>query len=160
MPRFDLDRIAVESGLSKDSFVSLGYVPGPTVPALLRRCRVLVQPGRANDYNRLRLPAKVHTYLESGVPTITFAVGFGEFLTDGVDALKLYGYDAEELAMAIRRVIESPDLASRLGEGGRRRALEIFDPVANVAALLNCYEDARSSALARGTSPGSARPAS
>lgn len=149
LPRFDLASIAADAGLASGGFVGLGYVPSHAVPAVLTQCEVLLQPGRPNRFNRLRLPSKVHAYLEAGVPTVMFSVGLGELLTNEVDALLLDGFDAEELAAAILQLLENPQRAREIGARGRERALELFDPEVNAERLLACYREARDAKAAR-----------
>lgn len=138
--RFDLPELARDAGLVPGSAHFLGYRPFARIPALLEAASVLVQPGRPNEFNRLRLPSKLQAYLASGTPTITFATGFGELLEDGREVLKLQGYKASELAAQIARVLDEPELARTLAAGGPAAARRLFDPERNVDALLECYE--------------------
>jgi glycosyltransferase involved in cell wall biosynthesis len=82
----------------------------------------------------------MQTYLASGTPTVTFGVGFGELLEDGVEVLKTRGSEPAELADKLMALIDDPELAERIGRGGRAAAQRLFDPVANTDALLAHYE--------------------
>lgn len=53
--------------------------------------------------------------------------GAAELLTDGVDAHCVTPNSAEELARAVRRLVEDPELRSRLGTAARRTAEATFD---------------------------------
>ena len=143
-PRLDPGRLAAQEGLRTDDVHLLGQLPLTEMPALLRRADVLVQPGAPSEFNRLRLPSKLQSYLASGTPTVTFAVGFGELLVDGEEALLTRTADPEELSDQLMRVLTDPDLATRLGEGGRRAARRLFDPVKNATTLIALYESALS----------------
>jgi glycosyltransferase involved in cell wall biosynthesis len=139
MPRFDVDAKVAEAGLTSADARFLGYLPFPDIPPLLREADVLLQPGAPSQFNRLRLPSKVQAYLASGVPTVTFAVGFAELLEDRVEVLKLQHYDATELADSVVAVLEDRGLRRRLSEGGRHAARRLFDPVTNGAALVSHF---------------------
>lgn len=139
LARYDLPRLAQQAGVEPGGAVFLGYLPLAQVPHLLARVAVALQPGRPNDFNRLRLPSKVESYLAAATPTVTYAVGFAELLADGEEVLKLQGYDAEELAGAIGRILDDPALAGRLAAGGRAAHDRLFDPRRNLDALVAHY---------------------
>ena len=138
-PRVRLERVARRCGLDRDGFVSLGYLPYREALELLQHGSVLLQPGPPTDFNRLRLPSKMQAYLESGVPTITFAVGFAELLTDREEVLKTYTADPPELGDRIVEVLSDGALRERLAAGGRAAARRLFDPQRNADALLEHY---------------------
>src|SRR5436190_298008 len=85
-PRYGLDQLRSMAGTGADRVHFLGFLEEPAdLQALLAEASVLVQPGAPTDFNRLRLPAKVHDYLLAGRPTVTFGGGFGELLHDRED---------------------------------------------------------------------------
>jgi glycosyltransferase involved in cell wall biosynthesis len=149
LPRFDVAAIARNAGVATGTAAFLGYLPFAQVPPLLERLDILVQPGRPSDYNRLRLPSKMQAYLLSGTPTVTFAVGFAEMLTDGEEVLKLNGFDAAELAARLEAVIADPALAARLAEGARAAGERLFDRELNGEALVAHYRTALAESAAR-----------
>ncbi|HSQ57041.1 MAG TPA: glycosyltransferase, partial [Gemmata sp.] len=55
------------------------------------------------------------------------AGGAAELFTDGADALGFAPGNVDQLASAIRRLAESPDLRVRLGDAARHTAVERFD---------------------------------
>jgi glycosyltransferase involved in cell wall biosynthesis len=136
---FDPQVLAAQAGIKPGTAHFLGYRPFREVAAVLERSDILIQPGPPSEFNRLRLPSKMQTYLESGKPTITFAVGFGELLEDGIDVLKTHSDDPHELADRIVALIEDPELARRVGRGGRAAAARLFDPATNTDALEQHY---------------------
>jgi glycosyltransferase involved in cell wall biosynthesis len=139
LPRFDLSAIAAGEGLEASRLRSLGYVPLASVRELLRAASVLVQPGRPDRFNRLRLPSKVQAYLESGTPTVMFSVGLGELLRDDEEVVKLHGFSAVELAERVAELLDDRERAKRIGLGGQRAASRLFDRRRNGSALLECY---------------------
>lgn len=142
-PRYALDqlRAITETGAERTHF--LGFLEDPgDIEALLAEAAVLVQPGAPTDFNRLRLPAKVHDYLLAGRPTVTFGVGFGELLHDREDAVLTVSDEPLELAQAVEWVLADRDRAEAIGRRGRERALELFDPEAIAAQTIRYYERA------------------
>lgn len=137
--RFSLETVAEQEGLDASSIAPLGYVSFAEVQSILRQAAVLVQPGRPDRFNRLRLPSKVQAYLASGSPTVMFSVGFGELLEDGREVLKLRDFDADELTEQIARLLDDPELAARVGAGGRAAAERLFSPVVAAHDLSGCY---------------------
>lgn len=134
--RFDVGAMVREGGLTDADARFLGYLPFPEIPPLLREADVLLQPGPPSRFNQLRLPSKMQAYLASGIPTVTFAIGFAELLADGREVLKLYTSDVEELAQAITSITRDGDLRDRLAAGGRLAAGRLFDPETNGSALI------------------------
>jgi glycosyltransferase involved in cell wall biosynthesis len=77
--------------------------------------------------------------LAAGVPVVAAnAGGPAELITNGVDGVLTTPGDATELAGALARLAEDPDLRSRLGVAGRRRSLD-FTPERTAAQLLDFY---------------------
>lgn len=141
-PGIDAAGLARECGLDERSAVFLGHLPQSTARGLLHRASVLIQPGRPTEFNRLRLPAKLHPYLASGRPTITFATGFGEQLEDRREVLKTYTGDPEELADRIEELLGDAELRRTLEENGPVAAARFFDARRNTDALLTHYRSA------------------
>ena len=142
-PRYDVERLRASTGLGAERTHFLGFLEDfADVQGLLAEAAVLVQPGAPTDFNRLRLPAKVHDYLLAERATVTFAVGFGELLEDRRDAVLTHGDDPEELARAIQWVLEDERRAAEVAAAGRRRALELFDPETIAAQTIAYYQRA------------------
>ncbi len=107
----------------------LGFLEDPDdVDRLLLEAAVLVQPGAPTDFNRLRLPAKVHDYLLTGRPVVTFAAGFGELLDDGREAVLTRSARPEELAGAVQSLLADQARAAEIGRRGQTRAETLFEP--------------------------------
>lgn len=137
----DPGALLADAGLPAESVVFGGHVHPGALTALLEAADVLVQPGAPNEFNRLRLPSKLQAYLPSGTPTVTFATGFGELLADGTEVLKTETAEPQELARAIARVLDEPELAKHLATGGPVAAARLFDTVRNTDALQVHYRD-------------------
>lgn len=144
-PRYEPDRLRAMTGRGADRVHFLGFLEEPTdLQALMAEAAVLVQPGSPTDFNRLRLPAKVHDYLLAGRPTITLGVGFGELLHDREDAVLTQTGEPTELAAAVEWVLADRDRAEEIGRRGRARGLKLFDPAAIAAQTIDYYQRALS----------------
>jgi len=69
--------------------------------------------------------------------------GIPDIVEDGVSGLLVPPGDVPALAVALQRVLESPDLARRLGESGRRRLHERFSWEAITARWEAVYRSLR-----------------
>jgi len=110
-----------------------GYT-SPVWPAL-ERADVFVAPARAEPFGN----AVVEGQLGRRPVVATAQQGHLETVIDGETGLHVPVEDASALAAAIARLIDDPDLARRLADQGRKRALELFTPAryrADVVALL------------------------
>jgi glycosyltransferase involved in cell wall biosynthesis len=77
--------------------------------------------------------------MAGGVPVIAAAAGGPiELITDGVSGLLTTPGDSAELAAAMRRLVDDPDLRERVADAGRRRSRE-FTPERTAARLLDVY---------------------
>ena len=81
----------------------------------IRQCDVLVCSSRDEA-----LPVTILEAMSFGKAIVSARVGgVGEVLTEAEDALIVAREDPKGLANAMRRLIDNPDLARRLGNGGR-----------------------------------------
>lgn len=80
------------------------------------------------SYYREGLPTSLTEAAACGLPLVTTDMpGCREVVTDGEDGLLVPPRDAEALASAIARLLDSPELAKRLGNAARAKALALFD---------------------------------
>jgi glycosyltransferase involved in cell wall biosynthesis len=138
-PRIDWRSLTREAGLRDGTAVSHGYVDFGAIPALLKHADVLLQPGAPSRFNRLRLPAKMESYLASGTPVITFAEGFAELLEDRREVLKTVGDTPQELADRLVEAVEDEQLRAILSSGGPAAAGRLFNAERNTRALVEHY---------------------
>jgi glycosyltransferase involved in cell wall biosynthesis len=106
----DLERQARETGVA-DRVLFLGL--RPDARALMGAADVVVMPSRWEG-----LPLSALEALASGTPLVATDVrGLRELVTDDQNAL-LVPEEPRALAVALRRVLDDPELASRLGAAG------------------------------------------
>jgi len=115
--RASLERLVESLGLtSRVKF--LGFVPEEGKARLLRRAwaSTLASPKEGWGISNLEAAA-------CGTPVIAAnAPGVRESVVDGVTGFLVPPNDSHAMAAAMRRLVESPALAGRLGAGGRRFA--------------------------------------
>ena len=117
-----------------------GFVARTEVPRLVAAADVLVEPGRSNEFNDYRFPAKLPEFLASGKPVILPRSNVGFLLKDGEEALVLEHGDSAEIADALQRLAADPELRARIGQGGRAFALRNLNWTKNVVALPSFYD--------------------
>jgi glycosyltransferase involved in cell wall biosynthesis len=110
--RAELERLAAETGVA-DRVRFLGI--RTDARALMGAADVVVMPSRWEG-----LPLSALEALASGTPLVATDVrGLRELVVDDRDAL-LVPEDPDALAAALRRVLDDPELARRLGDAGRQ----------------------------------------
>ncbi|SFN31837.1 glycosyltransferase family 4 protein [Dokdonella immobilis] len=113
----------------------LGHVDD--MPALFASVDMVVLPSY-----REGLPKGLIEAAACALPLVTTDVpGCREVVTDGVDGLRVPVRDADALARAIARLIDDPELATRLGQAARAKALERFDERLVVARTIAVYRE-------------------
>ena len=110
--------------------------------ALLSSADLFVLPSRiARTGDRDGLPNVLMEAQAHRVPVVSTRVSaIPELVEDGVTGLLVEPRDPKALAAAIARLIDDPDLATRLAEAGEKRVREAFSPDAGidrVATLLS-----------------------
>lgn len=92
------------------------------------------------SYYREGIPTSLTEAAACGLPLITTDMpGCREVVTDGKDGLLIRPRDAEALAAAISRLLDSPGLAARLGNAARAKALDVFDEQIIIRRTLDVY---------------------
>jgi glycosyltransferase involved in cell wall biosynthesis len=113
----------------------LGHVTD--MPALLANAGIVVLPSY-----REGLPKTLIEAAACARPLVTTDVpGCREVVTDGVDGLLVPARNVEALADAIARLQDDPELARRLGEAARAKALAVFDERVIIAQTLAVYDE-------------------
>ena len=114
-----LKALALELGVA-DSVSFLGHVA--PIQAAIERAAVVVVPSLGEGFGMVALEA-----MERARPVIAAEIGgLGELVRDGETGILVPPAEAEPLRDAIVRVAGDLELAGRMGEAGRRRALTRF----------------------------------
>jgi trehalose synthase len=95
------------------------------VNALQRHAAVVSQKSLAEGFGLTITEA-----MYKGTPVVASAVGgIGDQIIDGESGLLVQDpRDLLEYGSTVNRILEDPQLAARLGDGGRRRAIDAFLP--------------------------------
>lgn len=99
-----------------------GFVSEATLAELYRRAAVFVMPSLGEGFGLVYLEA-----MRAGKPCVAArGSAADEVVAHGETGFLVDRDDPQELESALRRLLDSPDLARRLGEAGRRRWREHF----------------------------------
>ena len=118
----------------------LGVLPHDQVLALLPCADILVQPGKPDEFNRFRLPAKVPEFLSAGKPVILPRANVGMELQHGVNAMLTEGGNPGEIVTNFEAIDRDPALASSLASGALEFARRRFDPERVAGDALRFYQ--------------------
>jgi glycosyltransferase involved in cell wall biosynthesis len=104
----------------EDAVRFLGHVA--PIQRAIEKAAAVVVPSMGEGFGMVALEA-----MERARPVIAAEIGgLGELVEDGVTGLLVPAGEAEPLTRAIVRLASDLDLAARMGEAGRRRAVEQF----------------------------------
>lgn len=143
-----LERLVAEAGI-QDAVRFLGRVPDEELARVYRSHDVFVSPMRTR-FAGLEAEGLGITLLEAqacGLPVVAGrSGGSAEAVVDGVTGYLVDGSDEMDVARALLRLAESPELRKRMGEEGRRFVVERFSRRSMAAAfeaiLADCVRDA------------------
>jgi glycosyltransferase involved in cell wall biosynthesis len=137
-PNGPTDKLIAELGISDIVRITSG-LPDDKLAALFASAEVACIPSL---YEGFSLPAV--EAMASGTPVVASRVGaLPEVLgTDGACAELVTPADIGELTCALGDLLDSSHKRSRLGEAGRRRALEVFSWESVAAQTVRVYERA------------------
>ena len=143
-----LDRLPPEAA---HAVSDLGPLPRDDVPAMLSLADALVQPGRNDAFEDLRLPGKLPELFAMGRPVVMPRTNIADLLEEGVDAL-FHDGSPESMAERCLDLFRDPARAQAIGAAGRAFAQSRFDPRTQAARLEAVYRaaiDAFDPAMAR-----------
>jgi glycosyltransferase involved in cell wall biosynthesis len=124
----------------KQYSIELGWVNLAEIPNILALADILVQPGRADDFNDYRFPSKIPEFLAMGKPVILPATNIGHHLQHLENALILPVVDQETLPEAIDFLMDNPDLKEKIAKGGIEFAHTHLNWRNSAEKLVNFYE--------------------
>lgn len=116
--------------------VEVGTVSDAQLAGWYAAADVLCYPSLVEGFGLVTIEA-----MSQGLPVVASDIDvFGEYLTDGVNALLPAAGDAEALATALRRVLQEPGLADGLRQAGRKTA-ETYTWSASAQAHAQIYAE-------------------
>jgi glycosyltransferase involved in cell wall biosynthesis len=121
-----------------------GAVEHERVPQLLDACDILVSPHipLADGSDFFGSPTKVFEYMAMGKGIVASRLGqIGEVLSHEETALLVEPGNVDQLARAIGKLVESPDLRERLGKNSREVAVEKHTWTRNAERVLEAFDD-------------------
>ena len=87
------------------------------------------------------MPLSVLEAMASGLPVVATDVGrCGRIVVHGETGLVVPSQSPEQLAAALRKVLEDPEAARRMGDAGRARAEKAYSSTATAQAIADLYE--------------------
>ena len=108
------------------------------MPGVYEAADLVVQPSLEEGLGLAAIEA-----MTAGKPVVgTDVVGISEVITDEHDGLLVPARAPRQLAGALVRLLDDPELAARLAKQGRATALERFSQDQMVTATLDAYRDA------------------
>src|SRR5215469_4656734 len=132
--REGLKRTISSKGLGR--WVTLeGSVNQDRIREYYRQADIFVLPSFAEG-----IPVVLMEAMATEIPCVsTFVAGIPELIRNDIDGILVPPSDDQELAGAIRRLIDDPCLRRRLGAAGRGRVMEKYDLDRNIAGLADIF---------------------
>lgn len=117
-----------------DSLILTGF--REDIPQIVAALDIFVLASHYEPFGRVLVEA-----MAAGKPVIgTNVGGIPEIIEDGVTGLLVPPHAPDDLAQAIIKILQDPDLARRLGAAGRERAKACFSPERYVTEVQKVYE--------------------
>jgi glycosyltransferase involved in cell wall biosynthesis len=141
-------RVAVQEGIRSrrlEAQVELGgRIPHTQVPDWIRSGRIGLVTLQAIPKFMKNIPSKMFEYWACGLPVIASDLPpIGQFLIDGKNGVLFSPASAEDLARAIRYLLERPGEIETMGRHGQQGVEETWNNDQQVESLLRFYEQIR-----------------
>ena len=139
--RDEVERIIRAAGKT-DGVIFTGHLEHERIPPLLDACDILLSPHvpLEDGSEFFGSPTKLFEYMAMGKAIVASRLGqIGEVLTDHESGILIEPGNARQLAEAILRLSESPDLRQRLGVAARRTAVEQHTWKQNAQRVIDEY---------------------
>lgn len=138
-------RLAVQKGIQSrrlEGQVEVrGRIPHSQVPAWIRSGRIGLVTLQAIPKFMKNIPSKMFEYWACGLPVIAGDLPpIGRFLVDGKNGLLFSPSSAEDLARAIRHLLERQDDVEAMGRQGLQLVHETWNNDRQVGGLLRFYQ--------------------
>jgi colanic acid/amylovoran biosynthesis glycosyltransferase len=135
--RCSIEAEALRVGLIDADIVSFrGAVPNDAIPDLLAQADVMLHLAHYEGFGVCALEAQA-----AGVPVIASKVGgLVEAIEDGMTGFLVAPGDVHSAAEKLILLARDPALRTRMGQAGRTRVVDQFNPKQRIAAYLAFYE--------------------
>jgi len=131
-----LERDVTERGLGQQVIFE-GWQNSGRVRALYQQADIFALPSFAEG-----IPVVLMEAMAMEIPCVSTRItGIPELIRDQTDGLLVTPSSAEELAAAIARLLDDPDLRGRLGKSARQRILENYDLRHNTGQLAAIFRE-------------------
>jgi colanic acid/amylovoran biosynthesis glycosyltransferase len=115
-----------------------GWQNADRVRTLYQQADIFALPSFAEG-----IPVVLMEAMAMEIPCVTTRItGIPELIRDQVDGLLVTPANDEELAVAIGRLMDDPELRRRIGRAARQRVVESFDLRRNTAQLAEIFRAA------------------
>jgi glycosyltransferase involved in cell wall biosynthesis len=137
----EIDKLVVELGL-QDNVRLFGKVQHEEIYDILSKCHIGTAILHPTPNYIESLPTKLFEYMTAGLPVIVSNFPLWERIVEGNNCgLTVNPLNPAEIAEATEYLIEHPDEARKMGQNGRKAALEKYNWETESQKLINLYEN-------------------
>ena len=123
--------------LTPEAFVFEGAVNQDRIREMYRNADVFCLPSFAEG-----IPVVLMEAMAMGIVCVsTFIAGIPELIRDGIDGMLVPAGDLDALTAALAKLIDDPELRSRLAANGRASVSQSYDLSRNVAVLASIFAE-------------------
>jgi colanic acid/amylovoran biosynthesis glycosyltransferase len=145
--RLGLERDAAERGLMRHVIFE-GWQNTAGVSALYQQADIFALPSFAEG-----IPVVLMEAMATEIACVATSIaGIPELIRNDVDGLLVQPSNEEELAAALARLLDEPELRLRLGKSARQRVVECYDLGRNTAEFAAMLGEIHGSEIGRGKS--------
>jgi glycosyltransferase involved in cell wall biosynthesis len=140
--RGNVEKIIAENNM-QNHVTLLGTVTHHLVPSYLSLCQILLSPHTENTDGTLFFgsPTKLFEYMGMGKAIIASAVGqIADIIKDGHNGVLVKQRDPVDLAHAIIRLTQEPELCHILGKNARYDAVTTYSWKHNAQRVINVVQ--------------------
>lgn len=113
----------------------LGYVEEDELQRLYANCDIFVAPSLSESFGRIYLEAMAHAK-----PVVAFHTGaVPEVVEQNASGILVELGSAKDLARALIRMADNPDLRRRMGKSAYKRVRTMFSAERMIAGTISCY---------------------
>ncbi|GAB5046713.1 glycosyltransferase family 4 protein [Thermodesulfovibrio sp. TK110] len=118
----ELKKLVMEEDIS-NRVIFTGYVPHSLIPEYLSKAKIAVLPNVAEGPSQFSSPLKLFEYMAAGIPIVASDLPvFKEVLQNEETAIFFETGNPKALADAIKKVLDSKELAEKLSKNAKKNA--------------------------------------